>query len=377
MSLCPKCGNNALELFTSIECSNPACELYAELPSTGPGVTANPESFGKAPKGVYGVYGVYGVEAPRPSYGVFADTVKSIKCEIAFPPALVGLTRQRFVGEQYRFPVANSFPGRSATFAVAQALARAPAPRWVIDKRSKCHSALEITGQLACVVSDRLSSILQSFAKRSAHDHGMAILDSFLGVGDYADGVGIDKWVPAKAPTPRDTLWGIDRSVDPRRLAGIRVDASARSFDDDIITAASRIAREGGSPDTAITYGDHAPRLVTTVAGPVTVHFYKPEKRFDTFVFDSSSWSLLTVGSTLRGRRASVPTDAYEVMRTTYWQFACVNPGHSARILKKAPAKNFFAPGREGGYFNLVGGKPGHNAKPSGLAAWLPKSTPW
>lgn len=48
--------------------------------------------------------------------------------------------------------------------------------------------------------------------------------------GDYDAKVkGIQAWIPVTAPTTGDSFGGVDRSTNPRQLAGIRVDASAEA----------------------------------------------------------------------------------------------------------------------------------------------------
>lgn len=60
---------------------------------------------------------------------------------------------------------------------------------------------------------------------------------------------GVAAWIPDTAPTSGDSFFGVDRSADATRLAGIRFDASALPIEEALIEAASRVAREGGKPD--------------------------------------------------------------------------------------------------------------------------------
>jgi hypothetical protein len=63
---------------------------------------------------------------------------------------------------------------------------------------------------------------------------------------------GLGAWLPATAPTTGDSFWGVDRSVDVTRLAGVRFDGSAESIEEALIDGAALVAREGGQPDMAI-----------------------------------------------------------------------------------------------------------------------------
>lgn len=62
---------------------------------------------------------------------------------------------------------------------------------------------------------------------------------------------GLNAWIPATAPTAGDSFWGVDRSADVTRLAGVRFDGSAESIEEALIDGAALVAREGGQPDMA------------------------------------------------------------------------------------------------------------------------------
>jgi hypothetical protein len=60
---------------------------------------------------------------------------------------------------------------------------------------------------------------------------------------------GLGAWLPTSAPTAGDSFWGVDRSADVTRLAGVRFDGSGETIEEALIDAASLVAREGGEPD--------------------------------------------------------------------------------------------------------------------------------
>lgn len=77
--------------------------------------------------------------------------------------------------------------------------------------------------------------------------------DFLLVQGDVnAKPSGFAAWLPATAPTAGDNFFGVDRSVDPVRLAGVRYDGSAQSIEEALIDSSSLLAREGGKPNVAI-----------------------------------------------------------------------------------------------------------------------------
>ena len=63
---------------------------------------------------------------------------------------------------------------------------------------------------------------------------------------------GLAAWIPLATPGGSDNFFGVNRSVDPTRLAGVRYDGTAQSIEEALIDGSSLLAREGGKPDVAI-----------------------------------------------------------------------------------------------------------------------------
>ncbi len=61
---------------------------------------------------------------------------------------------------------------------------------------------------------------------------------------------GLAGWLPASAPTSGDSFFGVDRSVDPTRLAGIRHVGTSQTHEEALIDLCGKIAEQEGSPDT-------------------------------------------------------------------------------------------------------------------------------
>src|SRR5271165_5296592 len=64
---------------------------------------------------------------------------------------------------------------------------------------------------------------------------------------------GLAAWLPATAPTSTDNFFGVNRSVDVTRLAGVQYNGAAQSIEEALIDASSLLAREGGKPDVFVT----------------------------------------------------------------------------------------------------------------------------
>lgn len=69
------------------------------------------------------------------------------------------------------------------------------------------------------------------------------------GTGSYLAVSGLAAWFPSSAPASNDSFWGVNRSVDSTRLAGIRFDGSGETIEEALIDGAALVAREGGMPD--------------------------------------------------------------------------------------------------------------------------------
>lgn len=75
------------------------------------------------------------------------------------------------------------------------------------------------------------------------------------GVTSIADALGLaglSAWLPKSSPSLTDNFWGVNRSADETRLAGIRYDGSALPIEEALTNALALMNREGARPDTII-----------------------------------------------------------------------------------------------------------------------------
>ncbi len=63
---------------------------------------------------------------------------------------------------------------------------------------------------------------------------------------------GLAAWIPVASPSSSDSFWGVNRSVDPTRLAGLRYNAQAYTIEEGMTNALAFLNREGGKPDLCI-----------------------------------------------------------------------------------------------------------------------------
>jgi hypothetical protein len=63
---------------------------------------------------------------------------------------------------------------------------------------------------------------------------------------------GMAAWIPSTDPSGSDNFWGVNRSADVTRLAGLRYNASAQSISEGLTNALAFANREGAAPDLII-----------------------------------------------------------------------------------------------------------------------------
>jgi hypothetical protein len=63
---------------------------------------------------------------------------------------------------------------------------------------------------------------------------------------------GMAAWVPAVDPPTTDNFWGVNRSADPTRLAGLRYNASAQTISEGLTSSLGFANREGAAIDLII-----------------------------------------------------------------------------------------------------------------------------
>jgi hypothetical protein len=63
---------------------------------------------------------------------------------------------------------------------------------------------------------------------------------------------GLQAWLPLTAPGSGDAFFGVNRSVDVQRLAGVSYDGTALSMEEAMLQGTGRIAMQGGRVDTGV-----------------------------------------------------------------------------------------------------------------------------
>lgn len=183
--------------------------------------------------------------------------------------------------------------------------------------------------------------------------------------GDYgAKPKGLAAWLPSTAPTAGDSFFGVDRSADPTRLAGIRFDGSALNHEEALIKGLKRFGRDGAFPKHVVMHPDDigalelllgSKREYADVEGPAGIGFSAilvrgPKGKVQVFedpwapkstafALNLEHWEMASLkevphfvledGSKLDRQQTA---DGFDGRLAGYYQFICEAPGQSGRI---------------------------------------------
>lgn len=239
------------------------------------------------------------------------------------------------------------------------------------------------TDTVAVTKVDRTNGIVIGTASTGSLDAKFAV-NGYLAVqGDVAsagstatgtDGAtgfqkisGLAGWLPEGGPSSGDSWWGVDRSIDSTRLAGVYWNGANTTVEEALIDASALTAREGGSPDYAFcTFNTWAAlekelgakvqyvqvrhdtadigfKGLTVMApyGPITVIPDRCCQAKKLYLLTLDSWKLRTLGKAphlltygregLDGARV-YNADALEMRWALYGNLTCKAPGWNSIV---------------------------------------------
>lgn len=182
---------------------------------------------------------------------------------------------------------------------------------------------------------------------------------------------GLGAWLPTTTPSAAESFWGVDRSVDPTRLAGLRYNASAYTIEEGMTNALAFLNREGGKPDLCIMDFESYAALINALGAKVNyvqINHDEVEVAFEGITFQSAygrvtvladrscpaqtaylltmrTWKLRSLGKVpkiltygmegLEGLRVS-NADALEVRVGHYSNLICSAPGWNCVVTLSA-----------------------------------------
>lgn len=175
---------------------------------------------------------------------------------------------------------------------------------------------------------------------------------------------GMQAWVPNSDPANTDNFWGVNRSADPTRLAGLRYNASNQSISEGITNALALANREGAAPDLIILDFVSYATLINELGAKVqyvslehdevpvafeAIHFHSAYGKIPVladrscpaqtaYCLTTDTWKLRTLGKAphiltygmegLEGLRVG-NADALEVRIAYYGNLICSAPGYN------------------------------------------------
>lgn len=222
------------------------------------------------------------------------------------------------------------------------------------------------SGTLTVAGVDRAAGTITTSGNISSGVSAVAQNDYISVEGDYLSKLkGLQAWIPNSAPGAT-SYFGVDRSVDPTRLGGVRYDGSALSIEEAIVNGVKLANREGGKIDKMFMnynrWGDLEISLGSKVQYTDSRSYANPEVGFrgiqvnsgrgiidvladqncpDSYGFGlkMASWKLHSLGPSVKllagdGNKIlrSASADAYEVRVGGYLQLATNAPGHNLNL---------------------------------------------
>lgn len=225
-----------------------------------------------------------------------------------------------------------------------------------------------LNGPLTVTAVDRVQGTITTSAAWNTVT-GAALGDYIFQNGDFEAQKsmvsGLAAWVPATAPTSGDSFFGLDRSTDPVRLAGVRYTAgSGGPIEEILVDTAALVVREGGRPNVAflnpLDYGNFVKQLSGKVIYDRAASVDEPDIGFEAvklmgpkgpikviadlncpkgigYMLTLDTWTLESLGAApgiieedgMRILRDAT-TDSYIVRIGYYANMTCVAPGWNA-----------------------------------------------
>jgi hypothetical protein len=127
---------------------------------------------------------------------------------------------------------------------------------------------------------------------------------------------GLAAWLPIVTPAANDSFWGVNRSADPTRLAGLRYNAQSYTIEEGLTNALAFSNREGAKPDLCIMDFASYASLVNALGAKVQyvqVNHDEVEVAFEGITFQSAYGRV-----TILADRSCQPQTAYLLTMNTW-----------------------------------------------------------
>lgn len=232
-------------------------------------------------------------------------------------------------------------------------------------------SGTKKTGTVTLTAVDRVNGTLTASGNWTGGIATCAAGDFIFQNGDYEATKtlvsGLGAWLPTTAPAVGggDNFFGLDRSSDVTRLAGIRDATHAGGpIEETLIDMAALVVREGGNPDTVFLNPLDYAKFVKAMSGKViydrSKSFDEPEIDFKAIKIAGPSGEIDVIGD------INCPSGTGYMLQMDTWCLESLGaaPGilddDGNRILRSATADSYIV--RVGYFANMTCVAPGWNA---------------
>lgn len=183
----------------------------------------------------------------------------------------------------------------------------------------------------------------------------------------YTKMTGLRGWLPATDPASNDNFWGVNRSADRTRLAGIFYDGGKMTIEQGLTKGISLLSREGGRPDYIFVNPDSYSNLVLELGAKVQ---YVEVKHDEVEVSFTGIKFMCPYGVATVVSDRSCPSKTAFVLQMNTWKLRTL--GKAPHILTYGDryglegipnAADDSLQIRVGNYGNLICNAPGRNAQ--------------
>jgi hypothetical protein len=217
-------------------------------------------------------------------------------------------------------------------------------------------------GPLVIIALDRTAGTI-TFSANVNTLTGVTNNDYIFRNGDYSLGcAGFLRWLPPAAPTTGDSHFGVDRSVDPVRLAGVRYNGQGGNKEETLIDAAELLGREGAEDITGFINNLDRADIVKSLGSKA---IYEPAKDTNGDI----GYRALNVegpdGTIKIFSDVNIPRGKFLLLDMSTWvlksatAFPKVLEDDGNKMLREALADGY--QWRMGGYFQIGCEAPGYN----------------
>src|SRR5678809_1038146 len=124
---------------------------------------------------------------------------------------------------------------------------------WLQAASTDGTSGTVLSGKVQVLSVDRIAKTITATTTWNVSIPGVTDSYYLFRDGDFNNVIkGFAAWVPDSAPTGGDNFFGIDRSSDPTRLAGLRYNPGSGTIQELLVAASALAFDNGAEPDLVI-----------------------------------------------------------------------------------------------------------------------------